>query len=310
MPIPRRAALSLLALLPTTPALAESTPDAWEPVAVRHIELPADSVGPVHEVRISSLFTTTLVFNAPLLRGGVVLEEREGFRTVMVDEATGVVALLPSGVLSAGRHLSLMVRFADGAVPASATFRLVVHPTRAEPQVNVYRLPRSAESFQLEARQERERAEQCEAQLARAQAEHKRPGGLTGLVDSGLVLEGSGVAGRDILSTTQRRPGGALRVQEAHTYAARGQVAVALEVENTSAQPWIVDSEGAQLVSKEGARLRVLSVWQPEPLAPDGRGRVVVEAAATPEQARGTYVLTLGERGGARTVTLRGVTFP
>jgi uncharacterized protein (TIGR02268 family) len=125
-----------------------------------------------------------------------------------------------------------------------------------------------------------------------------------------LVVEGRGVAGRDIYSTARQRPGEALQVNAAHTYAAQGQVAVALDVKNTSTQPWSVDSEGAQLVSKEGVRLRVLSVWQPEPLAPDGRGRVVVEAAVTPEQARGTYVLTLGERGGARTVTLRGVTFP
>jgi uncharacterized protein (TIGR02268 family) len=305
----RPTVLLLLALL-STPALATSTPDAWETVAVRHVELTADSAGQVHEVRISPLFTTTLVFNAPLLRGGVALEEREGFRVVTVDEAAGFVALLPSGALPAGRQLPLTVRFADGAVPASASFRLVVHPTRAEPQVNVYRLPRSAESLQLEARQERERAEQCETHLARVQAERRSPGGITGLIDSGLVVKGSGVAGRDIYSTAQRRPGEALRVEAAHTYAAQGQVAVALEVQNESDQPWSVDSEGAQLVSKEGARLRVLSVWQPEPLAPGKKGRVVVEAAATPEQARGTYVLTLGEGGGARTVTLRGVTFP
>jgi uncharacterized protein (TIGR02268 family) len=303
------AVLSLLALL-STPALAGSTPEAWDTVPVRHVELTVDGTGQVHEVRISPHFITTLVFNAPLLEGGVVLEEREGFRAVTVDEAAGLVTLLPSGALPAGRPLSLTVRFADGALPASATFRLVVHPTRAEPQVNVYRLPRSAESFQLEARQERERAEQCEARLARVQAERTRPGGLTGLIDSGLVVEGRGVAGRDIYSTARQRPGEALQVNAAHTYAAQGQVAVALDVKNRSAQPWSVHSEGAQLVSKEGARLRVLSVWQPEPLAPGKKGRVVVEAAATPEQARGTYVLMLGARDGARTVTLRGVTFP
>jgi len=305
----RPTVLLLLALF-STPALATSTPDDWDTVAVRHVELTADRAGQVHEVRISPLFTTTLVFNASLLRGGVELEEREGFRVVTVDEAAGFVALLPSGALPAERQLQLTVRFADGAVPASASFRLVVHPTRTEPQVNVYRLPRSAESLQLEARQERERAEQCEMQLAQAQAERRGPGGLTGLIDSGLVVEGSGVTGRDLYDTAQQRLGGALRVEKAHTYAAQGQVAMALEVQNRSAQPWSVDSEGTQVVSKEGAQLRVLSVWQPEPLAPGKKGRVVVEAVATPEQARGTYVLTLGERDGARTVTLRGVTFP
>ncbi len=185
MPLARSAVLPLLALLTTTPALGESPSEAWEVVAVRHVELTADRAGQVHEVRISPLFTTTLVFNAPLLRGGVELEAREGFRTVTVDEATGFVALLPTGALSAGQQVSLTVRFADGVVPASASFRLVVHPTRAEPQVNVYRLPRSAESLQLEARQERERAEQCEAHLAQVQAERRSPGGLTGLIDSG-----------------------------------------------------------------------------------------------------------------------------
>jgi hypothetical protein len=73
-------------------------------------------------------------------------------------------------------------------------------------------------------------------------------------------------------------------------------VAVALKVENTSAWPWTVDAEGVVLVGKGGVRLRVLRVWQPEPIAPgEEPGLVVVEAEAMEEQARGTYVLQLGE---------------
>jgi uncharacterized protein (TIGR02268 family) len=241
-----------------------------------------------------------------------MLEGREHFRVVKVDEATGFVALVPSGALPSGVQPLLTVRFADGAVPASATFRLVVHPTRAEPQVNVYRKPRSAESFQLEARQANERAERCEARLAQTQAEQGRPGGLIGLIDSGLVKGEVGIAAQDISVTTRQRPGEALQRRKAFSYRAEGRVAVALEVENTSAWPWTVDAEGVALVGKGGARLRVLRVWQPEPIAPGRkeRGLVVVEAEATEEQAQGAYVLQLGEVSGPRTVTLRGVTFP
>jgi uncharacterized protein (TIGR02268 family) len=202
------------------------------------------------------------------------------------------------------------VRFADGAVPASVTFSLVVHPTRAEPQVNVYRQPRSAESFQQEARQEHERAERCEARLAQTQTEQKSPGSLIGLIDSGLVVGNKGIAARDISNITRQPPGEALKRTEAYSYRAEGRVAVALVVDNTSAQPWTVDAEGAALVGRGGVRLRVLRVWQPEPIPPGEIGRVVVEVEATEEQARGTYVLRLGEANGPRTVTLRGVTFP
>jgi uncharacterized protein (TIGR02268 family) len=302
----------LLSLLATTPALAESSAEAWDTVAARHLELTADKAGQEHEVRISPGLTTTLVFNVPLLQGGVTLEEREHFRGVTVDAATGLITLLPSRALPRGKQPLLTVRFADGAVPESVTFRLVVHRTRAEPQVNVYRKPRSAESFELEARQAHERAEQCEARLAQTQAKQGSPGGLIGLIDSGLVKGEVGIAAQDISNTIKQPPGEALQKRKAFSYRAEGRVAVAVELKNTSAWPWTVDEEGVVLVGKGGARLRVLRVWQPEPILPGGDegGLVVVEAEATAEQAQGTYVLQLGETSGARTVTLRGVTFP
>jgi Protein of unknown function (DUF2381) len=80
-------------------------------------------------------------------------------------------------------------------------------------------------------------------------------------------------------------------------------------VMNTGTQPWTVH-EAAELVDKEGTRLRVLSVWPREPIAPGGWGRVVVEAEATQAQSRGTFLLGLTEADGPRTVTLRGVVFP
>jgi uncharacterized protein (TIGR02268 family) len=160
------------------------------------------------------------------------------------------------------------------------------------------------------ARRERERAERCEAELAaRPRAEGQRPEGLTGLFDAGLVGEGRGVEARNLEKDITQRPDEPLHAWGTYSYRASERLAVELEVENTGPQPWTMD-EKADLVSTEGARLRVLGVWPREPLAPGHARRLFVEAEATEAQARGTFRLVLGEAGGARTLTVRGVTFP
>ncbi|MFY0569501.1 hypothetical protein ACN28E_37540 [Archangium lansingense] len=65
--------------------------------------------------------------------------------------------------------------------------------------------------------------------------------------------------------------------------------------------------------------LKLLPLWQPEPVLPGKavakgelrpRIRVVVEVLATAMEARGTYTLTLWDADQKRTVTLGNVTFP
>jgi uncharacterized protein (TIGR02268 family) len=131
----------LLVLLATMPATSQPAAEEWDAGGERHVELTADNAGQAHLVHISPNRLTGFVFHAPLQRGGVVVEER--FRSVTVDETAGLVTL-PSGALPPGRELILTARFADGEVPGWATFRLVVHPIRAERQVEVYRQSRSA----------------------------------------------------------------------------------------------------------------------------------------------------------------------
>ncbi len=300
----------LFAILTGTPGPAQPASEVWEAVGAHHVGVRADTAGQEQEVVISPLLSTTFFFNSPLLRGGVVVQQRELFQLVTVDETNSVVTLLPSSRLPLGSKLLLTVRFADGAVPESTSFRLVAHPTRAEPQVNVYRQPRSGESYQLEARQERERAERCGAELARTQAEQQHPGGLVGLLVERLMTNGEGIKGQDISTTSIQRPDEALRARSVFSYRAQGRVAMDLSVNNLSTQSWRVDGDGVRLVSREGVRLRVLQVWPLESIPLSGQGRVRVEAEATEEQARGTYVLKLGEANGSRTITLRGVTFP
>ncbi|HYO58616.1 DUF2381 family protein [Archangium sp.] len=304
----------LLVLLTATSAPAQPLSEEWDTSGARHLELTAENADEQHPVRISPQHPTNLVFNAPLQPGGVTVEE-ERLVAVAANEALGMVMLLPVGTLPRDRPLTVTVRFADGLVPESATFRLVVHSTRAEHQVRVYRKPRSCQSHHLESRQQRERAERCEAALEqeRTRPEGPRPGGLSDLFDAGLVGEGKAVAVRNISSSITQRPGEPLEVNEAWSYRTerQEQVAVELYVVNTSPLPWAAEGvEGTTLVNEEGVRLRVVRVWQPMPLAPGAQRHIMVVAEATLEQAQGTFLLKLGEAGGARTILVRGVTFP
>ena len=72
----------------------------------------------------------------------------------------------------------------------------------------------------------------------------------------------------------------------------------------------LASAGGALLENKPDGPLNVLTVWQAGPVTPAQPRRVVVEAEATPDAARGTFTLKLWEAGGPRTITLSGVTFP
>jgi uncharacterized protein (TIGR02268 family) len=298
----------LLALLAGVPAAAQPASEQRGAANERHLELTVDDVGQQPEVRISPGRATTLVFNAPLLPGGVQVED-ERLMTLAVNESRSVVTLLPSDSPPPDKPLSLTVRFADGAVPESVIFRLVPHPG-AERQVRVYRQPRSADSYKQEAWQQRERAERCEAELARTQAEQPHPEGLVGLFDAQLVGRGQGLQEKTLTKSITQRSGEILRVKDCFSYRAEQaeRVVVELWVTHTGQQPWTL--EGAELMNTEGTRLHVLRVWPSHPISPGDRRQLVVEAEATKEQSRGTFLLELREAGGAGTVTVRGVTFP
>jgi uncharacterized protein (TIGR02268 family) len=128
-------------------------------------------------------------------------------------------------------------------------------------------------------------------------------------METGLVDQGVGIGGERLSSFTQR-PGESIWVRAAYSYRAErvNQVAVQLELENRGTQPWTV--EGAELVGKKGTRPRRLEVLPVAPLLPGEIVRVMLVAEATKQEVQGPFVLKLGEAGGPRTVTLRGVTFP
>ena len=314
MPAPLAAPL-LLAFLTASSLPAQPVCEERGTPGTRQLELTAENAKEQHPVRVSPRHSTHLVFDAPLQPGGVEVDER--WVKKAVNEAEGMVTLRPSGSPPPDEPLVVTVRFADGQGPGSASFRLVVHPTRGEHEVQVIRQPSTCVPVHQEARRQRERAERCEAALAQEcpRPEEPRPAGLTDVIEAGLLTRGLGIVGRKLVRGKDftQPPGEVLVVGESSSYRAEQphRVAMELRLENTDAQPWTAEGvAGAELVSAEGVRLRVVRVWQPEPLVLGAQRRLVVEAEATMEQSRGTFLLKLGEAGGARTLTVRGVTFP
>ncbi|QSQ25271.1 DUF2381 family protein [Pyxidicoccus parkwayensis] len=311
MPASPSAALLLLTLLMGTTAGAETPVPPWN-AGVRQLELPAEPTGNEPEVHISPGVSTTLAFDAELLRDKegkdtVGLEKREAF--VLVDVGQATLRLLPSDTLKNGERLRLMVRFKDGAAPAGAAFTLVVHPARAERLLEVYRAPRTAASYQREAKEAKAEVQQCHEELERERAERGGPGGLTGLI-AAEQMDNMGVSARMVTESVTKSPGNALVTLEVHSYRAAGRVVVELVVENPQgAQPW--SAVGAMLTDRTGMELKVLPVWQRGFVETDRkRQHIVVEALATREEAQGSFTLKLWEAGMGRTVSLSGISFP
>ncbi|XXF78972.1 DUF2381 family protein [Myxococcaceae bacterium GXIMD 01537] len=302
--IPLSSAFLALVLF-SGPAAAQSSAAASSRAGIRRVELRAEPAGDVPEVRVSPELSTTFLFDSELQ--GVELEGRDRFQLVDIGQAT--LRLVPSAHVEAGTPLRLKVYFKDGAVPANAAFMLVTHPAQPESLVEVYRQKRTLESYRQEAKEAREEASQCREESERLHAECKGSGGLRGLLAT-RVLDGSGVMGRDIGKSVIQVHGEALPVMNVFSYRAARRVAVELVLAAPEgAAPWAV--EGAALTSKTGDVLSVLPVWQSESLTSEPRKlRVVVEAEALENDARGSFVLKLWGAGGKRTVTLSNVTFP
>ncbi len=307
----------LLTLLTSLSALAQPPAESWEP-GVRHLALLPNATVREHELRLAPGLALTLLFDTPLRQDGVELEQGEGFLWGL-DASGRILTLVLSRGVEWGRRLRLRVHFKDAGVPASADFLLVVHPARAETQVQVYRQPRSAESCCQEAEAEREKRQQCEVALARTQAECTGKGGLLGLAAEGLLEDDEGVRARSPdPRTLTEDPTSALRLRATSTFRARVpdlegeakrvRVAVRLTLDNPGTRDWTTG--GGQLATRGGVRSEV-RVWQPAPLRPgEKQGVVWVEAELTEEQARGRFTLKLWDAGGARTFSVGGVTFP
>jgi uncharacterized protein (TIGR02268 family) len=300
------AILLALALLVGSTAIAQSRPIPCEE-GPRRIELKTEP-SEVPELCISpGLSTIIVLYGAELLPGGVTVDGRERFTVVEVSDT--VLRLVPSERVVPGERLRLTVRFRDGAAPVSAAFWLVVYAGQVEPLVEVYREKRTVESYQQQVWEKDSQLRQCQEDNERLIAEKESPGGLTGLLATGLMGE-TGVTPKDLSEFAIRHPGNAVRVVRVFSYRSKGRVAVELILYPTPGmEPW--RAVRAELVGPGRRMLRVKPPWQREPLRYEAEDkRVVIEAEATEAETRGSFTLKLWEADGTRTLILTGVVFP
>jgi uncharacterized protein (TIGR02268 family) len=276
---------------------------------VQHVELPATLTGEGPTVCVSPGQATTLNFDSDFVRESLTMEGRERFSKEHVSEST--VKLVPSERLVPGERLKLTVRFKDGDAPAGAAMTLVVHAVQATPYVEVHREKRTVESCQRELREKEAALQQCRADNERLRDEQGGAGGLIGLSASGLMGR-DGVSARDITESTTEAAENTLGTSGVTSY--RAQMRVAVEVVLVlpkDAPAWKPESATLTRQGRKGAGLNVVTVWPPEPFAPDLQiGSVFVEAETVPDVTEGTFTLKLWDTGGVRPVTLSGITFP
>jgi uncharacterized protein (TIGR02268 family) len=304
---PAALALTLLAAVPDVTQVPP-LPDCQ--ALQERVDLSPEPEGKAHELCISPGIVTTWLFEDSLPPGAVHLEVEA--KDVMLVQVGRVVTLLPSERLIPGQRVNMTVRFDDGAAPASASFVLVVHPARAQRQVEVFRQKRTMASYQQALQAREAEAQQCHEQNAQLRAAQGRPDGLRGLRGAGLMGQG-GVAFRKLNRGVTTRPGSVLKAPVATSYRASARVAVEVQLTllaPVGTEPW--EAEGAVLIGPGGRELPVLGVWQEAPvtLGEEGEHFVMVEAEAKPEEAQGTFTLKLWGKGGMSPLTLDGVRFP
>jgi uncharacterized protein (TIGR02268 family) len=228
----------------------------------------------------------------------------------MVDPGASTLKLVPSEKVPQGRPLRLTVRFADSAAPSSASLVLVAHAEEAASLVEVHRQTRTAESYKQELKAMEEEARQLREEIARLRADKTGPGGLRGLLAAGAMKK-EGVASKNLTESLTESPTNPLGAGEVMGYRSASRVALEVALTNPKGAPtWTAEGATLTLEGKRGVSLKVLPLWQDAPIPPGESERVVVEAEATAEEARGTFTLKVWEEGGTRTVTLGGVTFP
>lgn len=293
-------------------------PDAG--ACASRIELAADSGGEAREVCISLELPTTFRFDSPLAPGALELRGRKPFEDVA--PGTRSFTLHPPADIQSGERFKVVVGFADGAAPATATFILVGHPALGMRQVEVFRDKRTVEDMQRENQQEREKSRQLAQELERRRAE-SGPGGIAGLIASGLMVveeRAQGVVARSLSRDVTSGPSNALDIGTVISLRSalpfiEGQepgvrVAVAMWLKNPGAEPWT--ARDAVLVGRGREARPVRVLWQPSPIEPgtETPALVVVETELTAREARDTFTLKLWDETGARLVTLGQVTFP
>jgi uncharacterized protein (TIGR02268 family) len=234
----------------------------------------------------------------------MTLENQERFAMAPVKR---ILTLVPSERVRGEKPSTLTVCFADGAAPACAAFRLVVHPAIGERQVEVFRRRRPVESFQAELKTTREENGRLREENERLRMEQDRPNGLTGLFASGMVGE-AGIPSQSISHLITQRKSNTLHPLKVRTFRAPGRLAIGLWLEiPEEAKPWT--PQGVKLVGPKGELLGA-TFWPAKPITWGKWHSIWIEVMTPDTGLGGTFILKLWETDGQRVFVIGNVTFP
>ncbi|MFY1826986.1 DUF2381 family protein [Myxococcus fulvus] len=268
---------------------------------VRRLEVGTDVVAPPSDIRISPGRATTLFFDARLRTEEVLLEGRERFHRVGL--ADDHLVLVPSNTFRQGERLRLEVRFLDGAAPEQLVFWLLVDPTRGEPQVEVFRRVRTAESYRREVEELRVRLAQALSELERLQS----TGRISAPVEELASMLGRSLEALHVRSLVFVDPQAPDLYTKAVQHVALPSQWSALRLSIASwldGMGWV--ASGGSLTRASGQVLELKPPWQAAPLRAKAPQDVVVLLADAAALTPGRYTLKLWDARG-RTVTVERI---
>jgi hypothetical protein len=252
----------------------------------RQVVIPEVTSTPAARVRLAPVFTTTFRFDAPLDPAAVVMEGPPELFVVR-EVGTSTVTLEPGAALPA-EGLTLTVGFADGRLPARASFTLVPASGEVDVQVRVVRPPPRPES---------------PAPPGEPRAPYEA-GLLARLVLSGRLGK-QGVTFSNLQGTFTENTVGEVDAKDRCVYRSGPLTVVAMRLVLSAAspRPWVPDE--AWLLDAEGHAVGRFPVWMDGTRLDPGQERhAAVELELTPGAHPGRLRLELREKDGGRTVRL------
>nr|WP_281404521.1 DUF2381 family protein [Pyxidicoccus fallax] len=276
----------------------------FETPGVRRIELGADGGAPLPEIHIAPGLATVVFFDARIEPEHVVLDGRERFQRVGISEDH--LALVPSATFREEERLRLEVRFHGGAVPERAAVMLVVDADRVERQVEVYRHPRTAESYRQEVAELKVVLSRLQREVEELRATRASDGigavvaslrGTDGFADTNVSYQDPG-------SGFQLQPKGLRIIHMAQSW-------TGLKLKLVLRQPgedWTAAE--AELLDEQGLSVKVRPPVQQMPVRFDQQADVVVPLDDPNALRKGRYTLKLSDAGGRRPVVIQGIEVP
>ncbi|QSQ21174.1 DUF2381 family protein [Pyxidicoccus parkwayensis] len=297
-PVPRRLILLLAPFLGTRALAQPPAAGQGRELKRRQVSLPVSSAAPPVELHVAPGFLTTLEFDSPVDRETVTLHgDEKRFARLEVNSHT--LVLRPALELAPGERVLLTVPFMDGRAPARGVFALVAHASEVDVQVQVSRLPRTAEAVQAELDDVRAACAAKDAELEELRA-RTAASGPAGMIFAGL-LDATGVQAQR-LPNVEDRGRGMLTAEDILIFQANRWAAVALRVRNAGTEPWAPAEARLSRVA-DGVPLPVLAVRTQVSRIEPGRAALVVVESGAPGWPGG-QPLRLELRGGASSPSL------